>query len=157
MTGSIYGAIITAAILLPNLLFVVFPPRDMPAQLRDGGLLINFLEHGGRILFFGFFLVTGRQPPDLDFSLLFGLTILFTGIYYLLWVRYFLSRRKFSCLFYPIVKIPVPMAIFPILALLCGSLWLKTTLSLLPLGCFAIGHLINSIVVSRQLIQNEAT
>ncbi len=151
MGFSFYSLLVTILIMLPNLLFVIFPPKNLPAQLRDGGTLLNIMEHGGRIVFFGLFLFTATQTQPLKFSLFWALTIFFLLCYFALWIRYFRSQRDFRLLMDNVYRIPVPMAVFPILALLFAALWLKAYLSIPALACFAIGHVTNSLITEKQL------
>jgi hypothetical protein len=151
MKLSIYSLIVTISILLPNLLFFVFPPSNSPAQLRDGGTLINILEHGGRIVFFGLFLFTPTQTQPNQFSLFLALTVFFLLCYYALWIRYFCSHRDFNLLMDRVMWIPVPMAVFPIVSLLFAALWLRAYPSIPGLACFAIGHITNTVLTEKQL------
>lgn len=151
MGFSIFSLLVTILIMLPNLLFFIFPPKNMPAQLRDGGTLLNILEHGGRIAFFGLFLFTPSNTQPLQLSLFLVLTGFFLLVYYALWIRYFRAHRDFRLLMDSVFGIPVPMAIFPILALLFAALWLTAYLSIPVLVCFAIGHITNSLITEEQL------
>ena len=54
------------------------------------------------------------------------------------------KKQAFSALFETVLGIPIPMALFPILAFTFGVLWLQTWLALIPLTFFTIGHIINS-------------
>jgi hypothetical protein len=137
--------------MLPNLFFFIFPPKNIPAHLRDGGIFLNLLEHGGRIAFFGLFLFTPTQTQPLHFSPFLTLTAIFLLCYYALWIQYFRSHRDFRLLMASLFHIPVPMAVFPILALLFAALWLKAFPSIPALACFAIGHISNSLITEKQL------
>jgi hypothetical protein len=155
MEFSAYSLLVIILILLPNLFFVIFPPRNLPAQLRDGGTLINILEHGGRMAFFGLFLFTSANTQAFQLSPFLALTIFFLLCYFALWIRYFLSQRDFRLLMNSVCRIPVPMAVFPILALLFAALWLKAYFSIPLLACFAIGHIKNSLITEKQLRFNH--
>ena len=151
MIFSFYSLGIILAILLPNVLFLVFPPMNQPATLRDGGTLINIIEHGGRIAFLGLFLFPPPHAQPLEFSHFFILTIIFIFLYYALWIRYFRAHRDFRRLTDRVFWIPVPMAVFPLLAFLCAVLWLKASLSLPALVFFAVGHLVNTLISAKQI------
>jgi len=49
------------------------------------------------------------------FLILAGLML---ALYYVCWIRFFISGREFSIMFEPFFGIPVPLAIFPLLSVL---------------------------------------
>jgi hypothetical protein len=151
MSFSIPALIVLLVILIPNLLFLVFPPKDMPGQLKNGGVLLNIMEQGGRILFFVIFPFTARTTAPVGFSLYLCLAILFAFLYELLWLRYFHNQRAFRCLFGPVLGIPVPMALFPILSFAFAAGWLSAYWALIPLAAFGIGHIVNTWITAQQI------
>ena len=144
MSFSLPALFIILIILLPNLLFVLYPPVNKPEDIPEENKWISLLEHGGQILFFIVFLFLPVTPlanrnPMLAFFMIFC-----TVIYYALWIRYMTKKQAFSALFETVLGIPIPMALFPILAFTFGILWLQTWPALIPLAFFTIGHIINS-------------
>ncbi|MBI9049031.1 MAG: hypothetical protein JEZ00_06420 [Anaerolineaceae bacterium] len=151
MSFSLPGFIIIAVILLPNLLFVIFPPINPPGKLKDGGLIINAIEHGGRILFFLFLIFTPYDPDVARNPMLFVLMIICAALYYALWLHYIRKGRPFSALFDTVLGVPIPMAILPVLSFAFAVIWLQSWLAVIPLSLFAIGHFINSSISARQI------
>lgn len=144
MTFSLPALLIIAIILFPNLLFVLFPPTGKPENSPEENKWISMLEHGGQILFFAVFLFLPVAAIENRNPMIMFLMIFCTVIYYALWIRYMLKKQAYNALFESVVGIPIPMAIFPILAFTFGVLWLHAWLALIPLALFAIGHFINS-------------
>ena len=141
---SIPAFIIVAAILFPNLLFIIFPPRDTPPALPASPKWIDALEQGGRILFILIFILYPDSGKT-GYSLLLLCMILTAVSYYVLWIRYIVKGRRFQSLFEPVLSLPIPMAIFPLLSFTFGCLWLEKWIAFIPLACFAFGHTVNSL------------
>ncbi|MAT42428.1 MAG: hypothetical protein CL609_08815 [Anaerolineaceae bacterium] len=144
MSFSIPALTIILIILFPNLLFVFFPPTSKPENIPEENKWTSMLEHGGQILFFATFIFLPHQPRQDGNPMLFIWLIVCTAIYYALWIRYMVKKQAYRALFENFLGIPIPMAIFPILAFTFGVLWLQVWLTLIPLYLFAIGHFISS-------------
>lgn len=143
------GGLISVLILLPNVLWMVFPQRDRPeggpAQ-RDGlHRVMEVLEWVGRIaaLVIPFFYRTDVQGTRQVVALVvMALALL---VYYAGWVRYFTRGRSYALLFEPLLGIPIPLAISPIVYLLAasallGSWYLAVATMILGLGHLAISY-----------------
>jgi hypothetical protein len=144
--------IIPLAIFLPNLLFFVLPPRNMPANNQNNeSLLLKAAEGLGRL---GVLVVPVFSPiyfsSGWDISACIAM-ILFLLFYYAGWVRYFVGNRDYGLLFLPMLRIPVPLAISPILYFLCGAVVLHSPFLLVSSIILAIGHIPISIVTARQI------
>jgi hypothetical protein len=165
VTFSIAGAVVSLVVLLPNLLLVAFPPRDAPPT-RSAGLLATILERGGQAGCLALpFLVGG--PGTWSWWLVpLGVAI---GAYLALWGRYLADRRTAS-LFRPLgfralgfrvlgsrplgsvrVTLPVPMAVFPVLAFLSAGGWLGSVFVGAAALVLAAGHLPNSWAAWRSI------
>ncbi len=144
MRFSVAGLLILAVIFTPNLLFMVFPPRHIPEDPASDGVLFTICERIGQagcillLLFCGADLK--NNPPDSWFALM-AVCIL---IYEALWVRYFLRGREFALLFNPLWGIPVPMAVFPVLAFGFAAMWARSLWLGIAAAVLAVGHLANS-------------
>lgn len=141
---SIKGLLIAIAILLPNMLMLLLPPRNTPAGLRDFSLPVTILENTARLAVLAL-LVLSRgsfKAAKADAWLL--LTAVCVLAYYALWARYAVQGREFALLFAPLWGIPVPMALFPALAFCFAAAWGRS----IPLGVAAIvfsaAHILNS-------------
>ena len=144
MSFSFPALLIILIILLPNFLFVLYPPANKPENLPEENKWISMLEHGGQILFFAVFLFLPPASSTNRNPILLLWMIVCTVIYYALWIRYMLKKQAYNSLFDTVLGIPIPMAIFPILAFTFGVLWLQSWWTLIPLTLFAMGHIINS-------------
>ncbi|WP_340025319.1 hypothetical protein MHI24_09105 [Paenibacillus sp. FSL K6-1096] len=145
------GFIIPILVLLPNLIFILFPPRDTPKSLPSSPLIFTLLERAGQAACFTLPIVFGRliasQPPGLA-AICMALCLL---IYYGCWGRYYWSGRTFAVLFQPWLGIPVPMSVFPALYFLLLGAWVQSWLFVVPACLFTVGHLVNSWSVYRQV------
>ncbi|WP_238653398.1 hypothetical protein [Paenibacillus piscarius] len=145
------GFIIPILVLLPNLIFIFFQPRDTPKSLTSPPLVFTLLERAGQAACFTLPIVFGRliaaQPPGLA-AIGMALCLL---IYYGCWGRYYRNGRVFAVLFKPWLGIPVPMAVFPALYFLLLAVWVQSWLFVVPACLFTAGHLANSWKIYRQM------
>lgn len=146
MTFSIAGAVVSLVVLLPNLLLVAFPPRAA-SPTRGAGPIATILERAG-------------QAGCLVLPFLFGgpavgswwlvPLVLAVGAYLALWGRYLVERRTAS-LYRPLGPLPIPMAVFPVLAFLSAGGWLDSVAVGVAALVLAAGHLPNSWAAWRSL------
>lgn len=144
MGFSIVGVVLAVAILLPNLLIILLPPKNVPADYKDAGLLFTVLERIGQA---GCVAVLMLSKSNFDGRLLdvrFLLMLLFIALYYAMWLRYLRKGRDFKFLWTPLWMIPVPMAVFPILAFAFAALWGRSVWLCAAVIFLAAGHLVNS-------------
>lgn len=136
------GGIITLLVLLPNLLFVFFPPKGaLPAEENDTRLkiFIVFERIGQATCFILPFFYRIRLEGTEQWAAL-ALMGGFLLVYYWGWGRYLARGRDAAWLFRPLAGIPLPMAVMPVLyfftaGFLLGSPWL-----ILASGVLAAGH-----------------
>lgn len=68
----------------------------------------------------------------------------FWALYYVSWIRYFCFGRTYELLYSPLWIIPVPLAVFPMIAFVFTAIWGRN----IPLGIAVIitmvGHIPNS-------------
>jgi hypothetical protein len=139
------GGLISILILLPNLLWMVFPPRGKPEDDPDprGGLhkAMEVLEWVGRIaaLVIPFFYRIEVQGSWSVVAL--AVMALALLIYYAGWARYFLRERRYGLLFEPLLGIPIPLAVSPIVYLLAASALLASWYLALATVLLGVGHL----------------
>lgn len=159
MGFHITGAIASLFILMPNLLFFLYPPKEMPSQKQKEPVWLTALENIGRIVCFLYPIAFGT---DLFIALKSGnimvyLMAAFVLAYYALWVRYFVSGRKFALLFRPSFFLPVPMAVFPASYFLALALLLQSAIMISAAIVFAAGHISISLMTYRQLQKDGST
>lgn len=135
--------LIVAAILAPNILMIMLPPRNVPEGIKDAGALFIVLERLGQA---GCFIlpVISRdyflRGPDVFFFLM----AVFIAAYWALWVRYAFGR-EFKLLFMTLFFIPVPMAVFPVMAFAFAALWGRSPWLGIAAAFLAVGHIVNSL------------
>ncbi len=138
--------IITLAVLMPNILFFIFKPINIPNEESKTlvWVVIGIFENIGRILTFVlplFWEITLIGKNRKIVLILMGMVLI---IYYLGWIRYFFNGRKYNLLFDPIFFIPLPMAICPILFLLLSGVLIKSWSMVIASLIFAIAHILES-------------
>ncbi len=134
------GAFVPLLILLPNLAWMLFPPKASPPPTKEP-LALTVLENVGRI--------TTLMLPflyDLHFERPFALPaallmILALAGYYYCWLRYFRSGSEATWLSHPLFGIPLPMAILPVLFLLLSAYLLISWWMLAAALLFGVCHI----------------
>lgn len=139
------GFILAVLIMLPNILWIIWPPVNFPEQdSQNRGRSFNvmeILEGIGRMAVFViplFFSI--RIYSVVDWTIM-GFLILMLVIYYTGWVRFFMQGRRFELLFAPLFWVPIPMAVCPVLFFLAGSWILRSGALLIAAVILGIGHL----------------
>jgi hypothetical protein len=133
--------LITAVVLIPNLLFLVLPPLDLGKHgMPSDSLPFTILERVGQV---GSFVLPLFVPLSFSGGLVtiawvaMGLTLAF---YYAGWVRFFLRGRDYALLFKPMMGIPVPMAVSPALYFLFSSVVLGSFYQAIAAALLGVGH-----------------
>lgn len=134
--------ILVGLILLPNLIFLVVPPQHIPDQSSrsSGWLIVSILERVGQISCFALPLF---WKFDLKFAnkailVLMAIALL---IYYIGWSRYLLGDHSFKLLFSPMWKLPIPLAIAPVVYFLCIGILQNSWPVIIASIVFAAGHI----------------
>lgn len=144
MGFSKLGFMIAVAVFAPNLLMIIFPPRNMPAEIKDAGVLFTVFERIGQIACLTLLVISKSHFESRSISIWIILAMLCMATYYSLWIRYVALGREFSLLF-KFYTIPIPMAVLPVLMFGFIAVWGKS----IPLGAaavlFSIGHIANSL------------
>ena len=151
MRFSILGLFIAAAIFAPNLLFALLPPRQIPEGLKSAGLLFTVCERIGQAACMLILIFSGADWKVNSVHVWFVLMTASILIYEGLWIRYFTQGREFSLLFGPLCGIPIPMAVFPVLAFGFAAVWVGSIWLGMAVAVFAIGHFANSWATYKSL------
>jgi hypothetical protein len=153
------GGLITLAVLLPNLLYLVLPPVLVPPELEKKGRLPRIMEGIERVGQLGCFLIPFFYPlPTLqeafvDALVVMGLALVF---YFACWIRYAVKGHRFVLLYAPFLGIPLPMAILPVIYFAGAALLLRSWPLGLAVILLAAGHLyISRLEYSRCTIAAE--
>lgn len=139
------GGLVTLAVLLPNILFVLFPPSDAPAaKATAGGYMTKLMEALERIGRIGSFAIPFFYAIEVDGStstLVLTAMALALGFYYAGWARYVLRGRSNALLFAPLMGIPLPMAVSPVLYFLLASVLLRSAPLAVAAAVLGVGHI----------------
>ncbi len=149
------GWMITLAALWPNLLWALLPPRGMPdsgggAEARSPRLL-ETMEQIGRM---GVFIVPLFYRVEISGPLeriCAGVMALALTIYYVGWARYFLRGRSHPSLYQALIKIPVPLAVSPVVYFAAASVVLHSAVLAAMAGLFGASHIYLSYQEARRI------
>lgn len=135
--------IIILLVLMPNILFSVFKPRNIPKEESKTlvWLIVGIFESIGRMVtvvlpFFWSVSLIGKNKTIV--LILMGIAII---LYYLGWIRYFSNNREYKLLYEPLFFIPLPMAVCPILFLLLSGFLIESWPMVIASLILAVGHL----------------
>jgi hypothetical protein len=140
----IFGGIVTLAVLAPNLLYLIYPPRQVRAARTDVPAVsrwIEILERAGQAACFvlPFFYQIDLQRP-LAIPLV-GVLIIMLIIYYTGWARYLAQGRDTFLLFKPLWAIPLPMALAPVICFFAAAAQFSSAWLAVAAVWLAVGHL----------------
>jgi hypothetical protein len=141
MTFHPLSLIITLLVLIPNIIFSLKPPAGKPTNLPKEPLPLAIIENIGR---YGGFIIPLFYAIDVSDTCeiiaisLMGLMLL---IYYACWMRYFLRGREFKWMFLPFMRIPIPLALSPVLYFMMSSVILHSIPMLVFSLLLAAGHI----------------
>ena len=139
------GGIITIAILLPNLLVVLFPPNlklaNVPVRVGSLSQVMNIFERVGQIGSFTIpFFYQLKCSTILDTTML----IIMSGalvLYYTGWTRYLVKGRTEGLFYKSMFGIPLPMAIMPVVYFISASVLLSSGWLLISAILLGAGHI----------------
>ena len=144
--------LITAAVLLPNLLLLAMPPLNVEKYGKSAdSLALTIVERAGQVSCFIlplFFPLSFAGSIVIGAWVVMGVTL---GFYYAGWVRFFVQGRDYALLFKPMLGLPVPMAISPVIYFLFASLVLGSVFQTIAAAVLGVGHITISIHESRRI------
>lgn len=147
MGFSPFGLLIAVAVLAPNLLLLPFPPREaLPASTAPFAL--TWLERAGQALCLVVPAITSTGP--LSWWWLAAVAVSLGG-YYALWARYLLHGNAVADLYRPLWRMPVPMAVLPVLTFAATAAWLSNPWIAGAAAILAAGHIPVSLTIARRL------
>lgn len=144
------GGLITLLVLLPNLLFLVFPPLDRPAEGEVKGPLHHLMEGIERVgQALSFIIPFIYQLPFVQYqpasrasttgaAIVMALALVF---YYAGWARYIAQGRRGCQLFEPMLGVPLPLALSPVIYFAATAVLLKSWPLAVASVLLAVGHL----------------
>jgi hypothetical protein len=150
MGFSLTGLLMTVVILLPNLFVVFLPPKNMQSKLKDAGTFVTVIERIGQIGCFLLPVFSKGYIESADFNIWLIIALVCAALYYGLWIRYAI-KRDVALLLTPLAFIPIPMAVFPVLAFAAAAVWIQSIWLGVASVVLAIGHFANSWVSYKSL------
>lgn len=143
--------IIPLLILLPNALFLLYPPKDKTEGASKGHILYQVAEGVGRV---GVIAASLFYPMHWEKTAgVIGAVgmLLSLGIYLYCWVRYLVQKSSYSALYMPLLKIPAPMAWSPVLYFLFAALLLQSPALFISAIMLAAGHIPASLEEAKRI------
>ncbi len=144
------GLIIIILSLLPSVIMSVLPPKNAPIPPVKGNTILTILETLGRIAFLAILLFS-KKSFEKKVDIWFILMCVFGLLYYIGWLRYFCFGRTYELLYKPLWFIPIPLALFPVLAFIFTAIWGRSILLGTFVAVLAIGHLPQSYLYYKKL------
>lgn len=157
MEFSWIGLIMIVLMLAPNFIYFIAPVKNMPSNMKDAGVFFTICERIGQVGCFLIPVLFSRFDLDItNASIIWPILIIICiGIYYYLWLRYFINKAEFKYLFSSFMHIFGPMAVFPILAFAFMALWGSNIYMGIATIVFAIGHIANTMYTIKHYIGNK--
>lgn len=137
------GGIVTLAILLPNLLYLLMPPREVPQEVKHDGVvgkltIIERIGQAGAFLIPFFYPLPALRETSVDALAVMVLALLF---YYSGWVRYATKGHRFLLLYAPFLGVPLPMAISPVVYYGAAAVFFSSWPLAAAAALLAAGHI----------------
>ncbi len=149
-----FNIVIIGLILLPNLLFLFFPPvqvsghvsGQIPGEAERTVLwtAVGILEFTGRIGVFTLPLFWRMETANSSGKVALAVMGLCVAVYYWCWLRYFMAGCDVSLLFAPLGVLPLPMALFPVIYFFSVAVLLHSWPVGIAAVTFAVGHILES-------------
>ena len=144
MGFSLIGLAVVAAVFLPNLLLLPFPPRGERPVAPPAPLVFRILERVGQAACVAVPLFSAAAFDAARIDVWFVLMLICIAGYELLWVRYLVGGRTYALLFGPVGVVPMPMALLPVLAFGFAAAWSHSIWIGAAAVVLAVGHLVVS-------------
>jgi len=136
--------VVLLPVLLPNLIWLLFPRRPPneplvpPIEPRLKPLVV--LEGAGRVAVFAMpFFLESSIHTGLD-RVLVAIGALALLVYYLCWARFFIRGRQSSLLFAPLGALPIPLAVSPVVYFLAYAGLARSLLMAVVTAAFGLVH-----------------
>ena len=141
----INGGILTIALLLPNLIWILLPsPTPAINPEGHGSRTLKVMAIFERIGQAGSFII----PFFYNFSVhsvmeaaFLGLLLAAFGLYIACWARYFTHQRRQAWLYHNLGRLPLPMSILPVICFLCAAVVMHSLFLAAAASILGIGHI----------------
>lgn len=148
MGFSPLGLIVGIAVLAPNLLLLRFPPRPALPRVAVPWPL-TWLERAGQALCLVVPAITEAGRVEWAWAIVASGCL---AAYYALWARYLVTGRSVAALYSGPWRLPVPMAILPVLVFLATAAWLSNPWIAAAALVLAAGHIPASALIARGVV-----
>ena len=138
------GWIITIAALAPNLLWMVIPPPHIPPAERDKDRFTKemvVIEWIGRIGIFTIPLFCSIEITNQVDKIATLVMLGSLALYYIGWARYFINGRDYRFLYEDLLKIPLPLALCPVIYFGAASIVLHSIVLAIAVVIFGVAHI----------------
>jgi hypothetical protein len=125
-------------ILLPNLLVVIREPTNIPDKPANEPIIYRILERIGQMGFFLLPLFLTWAPNTFLKRILLILMFASLLLYYLCWIRFIIHSFNYKYLYLPLLRVPIPMAIFPVFYLCFSAFILESYLMISIIILFSV-------------------
>lgn len=145
-TISYRAVIVFILLMLPNIVYFISPPTDIPETLGSSMKFIGAIENILRMISFLLLFFVPKNPnASLKSPWVIGIFI-FMVLYFVLWGRYFYKGSTYAILGKDFLGIRMPMVIFPVGCLICTAFWLNCIPAVLTAFLFGLVHALSHIV-----------
>lgn len=145
-TFSYRAVAVFILLMLPNIIYFISPPTDIPDTLGSSMKIIGAIENAFRIIsFLLLFFVSQKPNASLKSPWVIGIFI-FMALYFVLWGRYFFQGSTYAILGKDFWGIPMPMVIFPVCCLICTAFWLDCIPAVIATIIFGLLHALSHFV-----------
>ena len=145
LTFSYRALAVFILLMLPNIVYFISPPTDIPVTLGSSMRFIGIIENLFRtISFLLLFFVTKNPNASLKSPWVIGIFI-FMVLYFVLWGRYFCEGSTYAILGKDFFGIPMPMVIFQVCCLICTAFWLDCIPAVITTIIFGMVHAISKM------------
>lgn len=142
-TFSYRAVIVFILLMLPNIVYFISPPTDIPETLGSNMRLVGTIENVVRVISFLLLFFMPKNPnASLRSPWVIGIAI-FMLLYFVLWGRYFLEGSTYTALGKDFFGIPMPMVIFPVGCLICTAFWLDCIPAAIATFIFGMVHAVS--------------
>lgn len=137
---SLWGILVFILPMLINLFYFKVAPDNTSTPIPPQYRWIEWIEQATRILYMIFIcILVSKQDVDFKSPYLY-ISIIFLILYYIVWIRFFMSGMQSELRKANFFFVPIPLAIFPVLYFLFAALWLQNGLAAITMLFFGVAH-----------------
>jgi hypothetical protein len=138
---SYTGLIFLLCLFVPNILYVLYPPKDK-IKVPENKILLAFERTGQALCTILVLIFDNFNIHEINYwATWLGLAALLMAAYLLCWARYFLGPHESKDFFRPFLDIPLPLAVLPVAAIFLLSVYGKVLWLGISAVILGIGHI----------------